>query len=139
MLPLKSSLPSSESKNSHPPKHQFLRNSFPQQKGGGHYVTSRILEANLQYISSILQPIELKKKKYTSNLYYFDKRSTFDVHLVKLNHHFTCILCIVARILQVYFTKKSWPLFWAHVSQWTTLCDRVQLPEGCRVTMRTYL
>ena len=35
-------------------------------------------------MSSILQPIELKKKKYTSNLYYFNKRRTFEAHFAKL-------------------------------------------------------
>ena len=30
-------------------------------------------------------PVDLKKKKYTSSLYYFDKRSTFEAHFVKLN------------------------------------------------------
>ena len=41
-----------------------------------------------KYTSSILQPIELYKKKHTSSLYYFDKRSTFEAHFVKLNQHF---------------------------------------------------
>ena len=47
--------------------------------------TSSILEAYFKYTSSILQPDELQKKKYTSSLYYFDKRSTFEAHFVKLN------------------------------------------------------
>ena len=40
------------------------------------------------YTSNILQPIKLKKKKYTSSFYYFNKKSTFEAHFVKLNHHF---------------------------------------------------
>ena len=50
--------------------------------------TSSILEAYFKYTSSILQSIELQKKKYTSSLYYFDKISTFEAHFVKLNQHF---------------------------------------------------
>ena len=33
----------------------------------------------------MLQPIELEKKKYIASLCYFYKRSTFEVHFVKLN------------------------------------------------------
>ena len=40
------------------------------------------------YTSSILKPVELQKKKYTSNLYYFDRRSTFEAYFVELNQHF---------------------------------------------------
>ena len=42
----------------------------------------------LKYTSSILQPIELEKKKYASSLNYFDKRSTFEAHFLKSNQHF---------------------------------------------------
>ena len=38
-----------------------------------------------KYTSSLLQPIELKKEKYTLSLYYFFKRSTSEAHVVKLN------------------------------------------------------
>ena len=44
-------------------------------------------EVYLKYTSSMLQPVKLQKK-YTSSLYYFNKRSTFEAHFVKLNHHF---------------------------------------------------
>ena len=61
--------------------------------------TSNILEtyfkytsSYLKYTSSILQPVELQKKKYASSLYYFDKRNTFEAHFVKLNQHFYCKL-----------------------------------------------
>ena len=47
--------------------------------------TSSILQVYFKYTSSILQSIELQKKKYTSSMYYFDKRSTFEAHFVKLN------------------------------------------------------
>ena len=50
--------------------------------------TSNILEAYFKYTSSILQHIELKKKKYTSSLSHFDKNSTFKAHFVKLGRHF---------------------------------------------------
>ena len=50
--------------------------------------TSNILQVYFEYISNIIQPTELEKKKYTSSLYYFDKRSTFETHFVKLNQHF---------------------------------------------------
>ena len=36
-------------------------------------------------ISNILQPVELEKKKYTSSLYHFYERSTFEVHFEKLD------------------------------------------------------
>ena len=37
----------------------------------------------------MLQPVELKKKKkYTSGLYYFNKRSTFEANFVKSNQYF---------------------------------------------------
>ena len=49
--------------------------------------TASILKAYFKYTSSILQPVELQKK-YTSSLYYFDKRSTFEAHFVKLNQYF---------------------------------------------------
>ena len=42
----------------------------------------------LKYTSSMLQPVELQKKKYNSSLYHFDKRSTFEAHFVKLNQYF---------------------------------------------------
>ena len=41
----------------------------------------------LNYTSSMLQPIELYFKNYTSSLYYFDRKSTFEARFVKLNHH----------------------------------------------------
>ena len=44
-----------------------------------------MLEAYFKYTSSILENVELQKKKYTSSLYYLDKRSTFEAHFVKLN------------------------------------------------------
>ena len=47
-----------------------------------------MLQIYFQYTLSILQLIEIEKKKYTSSLYYFDKRSTFEAHFVKLNQHF---------------------------------------------------
>ena len=47
--------------------------------------TSSILQLYFKYTSNVLQPVELQKKKYTSSLYYFDKRSTFEAHFVKLN------------------------------------------------------
>ena len=50
--------------------------------------TFSILPVYLKYTSSILQPIELQKKKYTSSLYHFDKRSTCEAHFVKLNQYF---------------------------------------------------
>ena len=47
--------------------------------------TSSILQV---YISSIFQPVELQRKKYTSFLYHFNKRSTFEAHFVKLSLYF---------------------------------------------------
>ena len=44
------------------------------------------------YTSSILEPFELQKKKYTSSLCYFDKRSTFEANFLKLNQHFNANL-----------------------------------------------
>ena len=61
-----------------------------------------MLEAYFKYASSMLQPDELQKKKYTSSQYYFDKRSTFEVHLVKLNQHFNVNLKYTSSILKVY-------------------------------------
>ena len=51
--------------------------------------TSHILEVYLKHTSSVMQPIELKKrkKKYTSTLCCFNKRCTFEVYFVKLNQH----------------------------------------------------
>ena len=40
------------------------------------------------YTSGVLQPVELQKKKYTSSLYYFNKRNTFEAHFMKLNQYF---------------------------------------------------
>ena len=48
-------------------------------------VTWSILQLYFKYTSNILQPVELQKKKYTSSLHYFDKRSKFEAHFVKLN------------------------------------------------------
>ena len=39
----------------------------------------------------MLKPSDLKKKKNTSSLYYFDKRSTFEAPFVKLNQQFICL------------------------------------------------
>ena len=61
--------------------------------------TSSILKAYLKYTSSILQPVELQKKKYTSNLRYFDKRSTFEACFVKLNRYFNVNLNYTPSIL----------------------------------------
>ena len=61
--------------------------------------TSNILQVYLKYTSSIFQPDELQKKKYTSILYYFDKRSTFEAHFVKLNQHFNVNLKYASSIL----------------------------------------
>ena len=47
-----------------------------------------MLEIYFKYTSSILPPIELYKKKYTSSLYYFNKRSASEAHFLKLNQHF---------------------------------------------------
>ena len=56
---------------------------------------SNILEVYLQSIYkvilqvSIFQPIELKtKKKYTSSLYYFDKKSTFEAQFCEIKSTF---------------------------------------------------
>ena len=46
--------------------------------------TWNILQINFKYTSNILHHIELKKK-YASILCYFSKRSTFEVHVVKLS------------------------------------------------------
>ena len=71
------------------------------------------------------------------SLYYTDKRSLFEAHFVKLNQHFNVFLEYTSSILQIYFkstfqyfqkyplqlyfTKKSWPLLEVHLSKWTTL------------------
>ena len=55
------------------------------------------------------KPIEFKIKKYTSNLYYFDKRSTFVEHFVKLYHHSKSKL--EPSIFQVYFKYTLSVLF----------------------------
>ena len=63
------------------------------------YTSSR-LQVDFKYTSSILQPVELqKKKKYTSGLCYFDKRSTFEAHFVKLNQYFNVNLKYASSIL----------------------------------------
>ena len=61
--------------------------------------TWSILQIYFKYASSILQSGELQKKKYTSSLYYFDKRSTFEAHFVKLNQHFNVNLKYTSSIL----------------------------------------
>ena len=64
--------------------------------------TPSILQVYFKYTSSILQPVELqkkKKKKYTSSLCYFDKRSTFEAHFVKLNQYFNVNLKYASSIL----------------------------------------
>ena len=60
--------------------------------------TSSILKAYFKYTSSILQPVELQKKKYTSSLCYFNKRSTFEAHFVKLNQYFNVNLSILLKL-----------------------------------------
>ena len=49
------------------------------------------------------------KKNYTLCLYYFDKRSTFKAHFVKLNQYFQCKLEVYFKytlsILKVYFLE----------------------------------
>ena len=40
-----------------------------------------MFEVYFKHSSSILQPVELQKKKYTSSLYYFDKGNTFEKHI----------------------------------------------------------
>ena len=61
--------------------------------------TSNMHQVHFEYTSSILQPVELLRKKYTSSLYYFDKRSTFEAHFVKLNQHFNVNLKYASSIL----------------------------------------
>ena len=65
--------------------------------------TSSVLEAYLKHTLSILQPAELQKKKYSSSLYYFDKKSTFEAHFGKLNQHFNvnlkCTLSLCTCVL----------------------------------------
>ena len=51
-------------------------------------------------ISNILQPVELEKKKYTSSLYHFYERSTFEVHFVKLDQDFNVNLKYISSILE---------------------------------------
>ena len=66
-----------------------------------------------QVTSSILQPVELQKKNYVSSLYYFNKRSTFEAHFVKLNRYTSSIpssilsrsILYTLSILQVYFLE----------------------------------
>ena len=63
----------------------------------------------IKYTSNILQPIELKKKKYTSSLSYFNESSTFEVHFVKLVYHFNVNLKYTSNtssILKVYFLQE---------------------------------
>ena len=43
--------------------------------------TWSILQIYFKYTSYILQLVELQKKKHTSSLHCFDKRSTFEAHL----------------------------------------------------------
>ena len=40
--------------------------------------------------------------KYTESLYYFDKRSTFENHFVKLNQHFNVNLKYTSTLLEKY-------------------------------------
>ena len=61
--------------------------------------TWSILQIYSKYTSSILQPVELQKKKYTSSLYYFDKKSTFETHFVKLDQHFNVNLNYASSLL----------------------------------------
>ena len=65
--------------------------------------TSNIIQSYFQYTLSIFQPIELNKKRYNSSLYYFNKRSTFEAHFVKLNQHFNVLLEYTSSILQVLY------------------------------------
>ena len=51
-------------------------------------ITWSLLQVHFKYTSSILHPVELQKKKYTLSLLYFDKRSKFEAHFVKLNQYF---------------------------------------------------
>ena len=71
--------------------------------------TSSIPEAHFKYTSNIytsriLQPVEIqKKKKLTPSLYYFNKRSTFETHFVKIKQHFHVSLKdIYFKYIQVY-------------------------------------
>ena len=50
--------------------------------------TFSIFQIYFKYASRILQPVELQEKGYTSSLYYFDKRTTFEVHFAKSNQYF---------------------------------------------------
>ena len=59
-----------------------------------------MLQVYFKYTSSILQPVELQKKKYTSSLCYFDKRSTFEANFVEVNHYFNVNLMYTSNILK---------------------------------------
>ena len=61
-----------------------------------------MLQVYFKYTSSILQPTELYKKKFTSSSYYFDKRSAFEANFVKLNQHFNVTLKYTSSILSVF-------------------------------------
>ena len=61
--------------------------------------TCDILQIYFKYTSSIHQSVELQKKKYNSSLYYFNKRSTFEAHFVKLNQHLNVNLKYTSSIL----------------------------------------
>ena len=52
----------------------------------------------VKYTLSILLLVELQKK-YTSSLYYFAKRSTFEAYFVKLNQYFKVNLKYTSSIL----------------------------------------
>ena len=60
-----------------------------------------------KYTSSILQPFELDKKKYTSSLSYFDKSSKSIADFVKLDYKFDVNLKYTSSILSVYFKCTS--------------------------------
>ena len=71
-----------------------------------------IFELYFKYTSSIVEPIELYFKNYTSSLYYFDRKSTFEARFVKLNHHLNLDLkhsfgVLSSIILYVYFKCTS--------------------------------
>ena len=60
-----------------------------------------ILEAYFKYTLSILQVYFnlLNYRRRSSSLYYFNKRSTFEAHFVKLNQHFNVNLKYTSSIL----------------------------------------
>ena len=72
------------------------------------YTPTDVLQVYISPLYFKYQPVEIQKKKYTSSLCYFNKRSTFEAHFVKLNRYFNInvkYFKYTLSILKVYFLE----------------------------------